>query len=125
MTTSSDTLPSDVARGLLSLEDAVCRLADANDADGLAALIGGRATLEAAAVKRMLTTAGEGPIALVARTAGVSCNAYSAVLRFRHRLLRRNAGSPAAMLAAYPKLPKPTSVELHATLLVAFGEGTT
>lgn len=123
MTTNSDTLPSDAAGGLFSLEDAVRRLADGNDADGLGALLAARAGLDSAAVTRMLTTVGEGPVALVARTAGLSCNAYSAVLRFRHRLLRRSAGAPAAMLAAYPKLPKPTTAELRATLLVAFGEG--
>lgn len=119
MTNACDMFPAEAGMDL-PLDEAVCRLADANDTAGLGAFIASRAGLDPDRVIHLLTRAGEGPIALVARTAGLTCNGYSAVLRLRRRLSRNGTPSPATLLTAYSKLPRPTKMELAALLLIAF-----
>jgi hypothetical protein len=105
-----------------SLDDEVCQLADAGNLEQLGVLIATRSQLERARVVRLLGGNEEGPVALVARAAGLSSNAYSAVLRFRRRLLKQPVGSPALLLTSYGQLPRSTPRELRAVLVVAFGE---
>jgi hypothetical protein len=109
-------LQDDVALGLVALDDAVTKLADAGREDELAALLAGRATLPEAEVHSMLVRAPEQAVAIVCRRAGLSVNGYSAVLRLRHRRRRGGPASPATLLSAYRRLSELPAAEVAAYL---------
>ena len=111
-------LLSDVAAGAVTLDEAVIRLADADRAEDIAALIGTRLTVDADLVARALTTRWQEAAAVLCRAAGFGTDGYSAVLRMRRRAGRTLDASPAALLAAYAQRRRASPEELAELLHV-------
>jgi hypothetical protein len=111
-------ITDDIALGIMRLDEAVTELADANRLDGLAELMERRIALPRGKALTTLQARAELPAALMCRTAGLSLNGYSAVLRMRRRVRRDGETVPAALLSAYPEIPRPTLEELQRQLPV-------
>ena len=109
-------LEDDLARGVLSLDEAITALADANRGGALAALIATRVGLGQAVVLGVLDAEPEEPAALLCRAAGISLNGYSAILRMRRRKQNAATMPPTALLSGYRNLPKIEARELAALL---------
>jgi uncharacterized protein (DUF2336 family) len=105
---SFEELLSLIDRELLSIDDAVIELADTDRAIPLAKLVGGRGDVREDTVIRALFARSEEPIMLICRAAGLSINAFSAVLRMRRRRRRGNYGSVGESLRSYSQLSKST-----------------
>jgi hypothetical protein len=108
-------LLASVESGLVLLEDAILELADADAAAGLADLLARRLGLPPGFVVRALLASAEQPIMIVARAAGLSADAFSAVLRMRRRR-RRLRRDPAGALAAFAGLPPAQAKRMVADL---------
>jgi hypothetical protein len=106
----------DISLGILCLDEAVTELADDDRLDDIAALIEWRVALPRDEAFASLTDSNELPTALVCKTAGLSANGYSAVLRMRRRLRRDLESVPAPLLGAYPEIPRPRVDELRRQL---------
>ena len=74
-------MQSDIALGVLALDDAATELADAGRLQDLASLLAGRAAFSLDSALHILEDCAETPIAVLCRSAGFSLNGYSAVLR--------------------------------------------
>ena len=111
-------LQNDLADGVITFDEAVIRLADADRDHDIAVLIGGKLTVEEDVVARALTTRWQEAAALLCRTAGLGANGYSAVLRMRRRAGRTLDASPATLLAAYLQRRRATREELAEILHV-------
>jgi len=109
-------IADDVSLGIVRLDEAVTELADANRLDDLAELLERRVALPRRAALASLEATAELPAALVCRTAGLSANGYSAVLRMRWRVRREKEAVPTALLSAYAGIPRPTLEELQRQL---------
>lgn len=97
-----------IDRELLSVDEAVIELADTDRAIPLAKLVAGRGDMREDTVIRALFTRSEEPIMLICRAAGLSTNAFSAVLRMRRRRRRGNYGSVGESLRSYMQMSKAT-----------------
>jgi hypothetical protein len=117
-TDSFETLQRHLADGVVSLDDAVISLADADRARDIGALIGTRLTVDPDVVVRALTTRWQEAAAVLCRTAGVGANGYSAVLRMRRRAGRTLDASPSALLAGYLQRRRASAEELAELLHV-------
>ena len=84
-----------MARGNLTVGEAVLELADADDLVDLAALIGMRLGVHSDTVVRNLFLGGEPTLMLICRAAALDVNAFSAILRMRNRRRRGSAVDPA------------------------------
>jgi hypothetical protein len=113
-----ETLLSELADGVVTLDEAVIRLADADRAEDIAALIAARLTVEADIVARALATRWQEAAAVLCRTAGLGANGYSAVLRMRRRAGRTLDASPAVLLAGYLQRHRASREELAELLHV-------
>ena len=105
-------LVNDIALGVIILDEAVIALADAERADDLAALLAGRLGIAPEGVRRIFGSAAEQPAALLCRSAGLSLNGYSAVLRLRRRGRRGPAPNPTNLLTASHSLARLSGKEL-------------
>lgn len=103
-----DELLSLIDRELLSVDEAVIELADTDRAIPLSKLVGGRGNVGEDTVIRALFARSEEPIMLICRAAGLSINAFSAVLRMRRRRRRGHYGSVGHSLRSYMQLSKAT-----------------
>ena len=106
----------DISLGLLRLDEAVTELADDDRLDDIANLVEWRVALPRSEAFASLTDAAELPTALVCRTAGLSANGYSAVLRMRRRMRCGVDPVPAPLLGAYADMPRPSLEELRTQL---------
>ncbi len=95
-----DVLADLMSRGLLSMNDAVIELADAEAAFGVASLIGRKLELRPDIVVRVLYAQAEQPMMVLCRAAGLTLNGFSAVLRMRRRR-RRFGPQPAKAFTAF------------------------
>lgn len=93
-----------IARGQLSFDDALVELADADAAMAVARLLAPRVVLRSDVIMRVLMAVPEDPALLLCRAAGLSLNAFSALLRMRRRRRGMARQSPAAALLAYSNL---------------------
>jgi hypothetical protein len=105
-------LENDIALGIMTLDEAVVALADAERAEDLAALLARRLGIVHEGARRILASAAEQPAALLCRAAGLSLNGYSAVLRLRRRGRRGPAPNPTVLLSAYHSLKRLGADEL-------------
>ena len=98
-----------VDRGVITLDEAVTEIADADGALQVSRLIAGRIDLRPDTVMRALYAASEEPVTVVCRGAGIYLNGFSAVLRMRRRRRRGGDSNPAAALNAFLQLPPETA----------------
>ena len=98
------------ASGLLTLDEALCELADADCAATIAAAISERVRLRTDLVQRALDAESDEPISVMCRAAGFRMNSYSALLRMRRRANRGAKSAPAHSLTFFSALSR-TSAE--------------
>jgi hypothetical protein len=98
------------------LEDKVIELADANKREELAAVLAARVPVDPALAFEFLSMRQEKFATLLCRAAGLSANAYSAVLRMRCRQLRTSTAVAPVLLQAYRDVAKLGPAELAALL---------
>jgi hypothetical protein len=100
-----ETILDHLGRGLITIEDAVLELAEADAAPEVAKLIAARVELRADTVVRAICAAADEPAALVCRAAGLKVNGYSGVVRMRRRRRRGPDSSPEQVLERYQQIP--------------------
>jgi uncharacterized protein (DUF2336 family) len=100
-----DELAALIADGSLRLADAVIELADAERARDVAELVCARTGGDAATFLRHLHAPGETALMAACRAAALDLEAFSAVLRLRHR--HHPIGDIARLLRAFQALPAP------------------
>src|SRR3712207_3387826 len=98
------------------LEERIIELADANERQELAAVLAARVPLEPALALEFLSVRQEKLAALLCRAAGLSANAYSAVLRMPCRELRMSTAAAPVLLNGYRDFAKLAPAELVALL---------
>jgi hypothetical protein len=94
-------LVDQIAAGTLRFGDAVIELADADQAAGLAVLIGGRAGVACDAFARDLFAPDETPLMRTCRAAWLELESFSAILRMRRRRGVFGASDVGRLLRAY------------------------
>jgi hypothetical protein len=94
------------ASGLISIEEAIVELADADCEPAIAALVAERVRLEAGLVLRALEASDDQAISVMCRAAGFKINGYSAVLRMRRRHGRGTGSAPTDALTFFSSLSR-------------------
>lgn len=89
-----------VADGLVLLDEAAIKLADADAVEAITQLLSQRVDLSADRVMRAIEAPSEAALTVVCRAAGLNGNGFSAILRMRRRQLPSDV-SPAEVLAAF------------------------
>ena len=89
-----------VTDGLVLLDDAAIKLADADAVDAVAELLSRRVDLPPDRVVRAAEAPSEAALTVICRAAGLNVNSFSAILRMRRRHLPSDV-SPAEVLAAF------------------------
>lgn len=93
------------AGGLLTFDEALAELADANCSVAIAAIIAERTRLQPDIVAHALQAESDEPISAMCRAAGFSLNGFSALLRMRRRS-NHGTRSGADALAFFSGLPR-------------------
>jgi len=101
-----------VARGNMTVSEAVCELADADELHALAALVGKGLRMHNETVVRNLFLGGEQSLMLMCRAAALDSDAFYAILRMRNRQRRSAKLSPARLLKDYPRIPRSMAVNV-------------
>ena len=104
-----------VTDGLVLLDEAAIRLADADAVEAIAELLSRRIDLTADRVMRAIEAPSEAALAVICRAAGLNVNGFSAILRMRRRHLPGDA-SPAEVLAAFLETPLGTARQVVSML---------
>jgi len=99
-------LNEQIARGNLSLSEAVVELADADEPIDLAVFLSTPLGLRGETIVRNLFGPGEEPLMLICRAAALNLDAFSAILRLRVRHRRDNVGEPAQLMKDYLRIPR-------------------
>jgi len=89
-----------VTDGLVLLDDAAIKLADADAVEAVTELLSRRIDLPADRVLRAIEAPSEAALTVICRAAGLNVNGFSAILRMRRRRLPGD-DSPAEVLAAF------------------------
>jgi hypothetical protein len=89
-----------VTDGLVLLDDAAIKLADADAVEAVAELLSRRIDLPPDRVVRAVEAPSEAALTVICRAAGLNVNSFSAILRMRRRHLPSDV-SPAEVLAAF------------------------
>ena len=89
-----------VTDGLVLLDDAAIKLADADAVEAVAELLSPRIDLPPDRVVRAIEAPSEAALTVICRAAGLNVNGFSAILRMRRRRLPSDV-SPAEVLAAF------------------------
>jgi len=89
-----------VTDGLVLLDDAAIKLADADAVEAVAELLSRRVDLPPDRVVRAVEAPSEAALTVICRAAGLNVNSFSAILRMRRRHLPSDV-SPAEVLAAF------------------------
>ena len=89
-----------VTDGLVLLDDAAIKLADADAVEAVAELLSRRVDLPPDRVVRAVEAPSEAALTVICRAAGLNVNSFSAILRMRRRHLPSDV-SPAELLAAF------------------------
>jgi hypothetical protein len=89
-----------VTEGLVLLDEAAIKLADADAIEAIAELLSRRVDLPADRVMRAIEAPSEAALTVICRAAGLNGNGFSAILRMRRRQLPSDV-SPAEVLAAF------------------------
>ena len=89
-----------VTDGLVLLDDAAIKLADADAVEAVAELLSPRIDLPPDRVVRAIEAPSEAALTVICRAAGLNVNSFSAILRMRRRHLPGDV-SPAELLAAF------------------------
>ena len=89
-----------VTDGLLLLDDAAIKLADADAVEAVAELLSRRIDLPPDRVVRAVEAPSEAALTVICRAADLNVNSFSAILRMRRRHLPSDV-SPAEVLAAF------------------------
>ena len=104
-----------VTDGLVLLDDAAIKLADADAIDAITELLSQRIDLPADRVMRAVEAPSEEALTVICRAAGLNVNGFSAILRMRRRHLPSDV-SPAEVLAAFRKTSRVTARQVVAML---------
>jgi hypothetical protein len=104
-----------VTDGLVLLDDAAIKFADADAVDAVTELLSGRVDLPADRVVRAIEAPSEEALTVICRAAGLNVNGFSAILRMRRRHLPSNV-SPTEVLAAFLETPLGTARQVVAML---------
>lgn len=94
--------------GLVLLDDAAIKLADADAVDAVTELLSARIDPPADRVMRAIETPSEAALTVICRAAGLNGNGFSAILRMRRRHLPSDV-SPAEVLAAFRQTSRITA----------------
>jgi hypothetical protein len=89
-----------VTEGLVLVDEAAIKLADADAIEAIAELLSRRVDLPADRVMRAIEAPSEAALTVICRAAGLNGNGFSAILRMRRRQLPSDV-SPAEVLAAF------------------------
>jgi uncharacterized protein (DUF2336 family) len=109
-------LNDQIARGNLTVAEAVAELADADQLVDLAAFVGTRIGVRSETVVRNLFLGGEETLMLVCRAAALNLDAFSAILRMRNRRRRGSAVEPARLMKDYLRIPRPMAENVMRTV---------
>ena len=109
-------LNDQVARGNLSVAEAVVELADADELVDLAAFVGMRLGVRSETVVRNLFLGGEETLMLICRAAALDLDAFSAILRMRNRRRRGSTVEPARLMKDYLRIPRPMAENVMRTV---------
>jgi hypothetical protein len=104
-----------VTDGLVLLDDAAIKLADADAVDAVTELLSARIDLAADRVMRAIEAPSEAALTVICRAAGLNGNGSSAILRMRRRHLPSDV-SPAEVLAAFRETSRITARQVVAML---------
>lgn len=96
----ADVLGDLVSRGLLSIDDALTELADADRAVEVATLMAEKLAIGPELVMLVLFSPNEEAMTILCRASGLGINGFSSVLRMRRRR-RRSTRPPAQVLSAF------------------------
>jgi hypothetical protein len=89
-----------VTEGLVLLDEAAIKLADADAVEAITELLSRRVDLPADRVMRAVEAPSEAALSVICRAAGLNGNGFSAILRMRRRQLPSDV-SPGEVLAAF------------------------
>ena len=109
-------LNDQVARGNMTVAEAVVELADADELIDLAAFIGMRLGVHSETVVRNLFLGGEQTLMLICRAAALDLDAFSAIVRMRNRRRRGSAVEPARLMKDYLRIPRPIAENVMRTV---------
>jgi hypothetical protein len=104
-----------VTDGLVLLDEAAIKLADADAVEAITELLSRRVNLSADRVMRAVEAPSEAALAVICRAAGLNGNGFSAILRMRRRQLPSDV-SPAEVLAAFLETSLGTAREVVSML---------
>ncbi|HXW29315.1 MAG TPA: hypothetical protein VEK55_08115 [Xanthobacteraceae bacterium] len=104
-----------VTDGLILLDEAAVKLADADAAEAITELLSRRVDLSADRVMRAIEAPSEAALTVICRAAGLNGNGFSAILRMRRRHLPSDV-SPAEVLAAFLETSLGTAREVVSML---------
>jgi len=99
-------LNEQIARGNLSLSEAVAEIADADEPLELAVFLAGRLGLRSETIVRNVFGAGEETLMLICRAAALNIDAFQAILRLRARRRCDAAAEPAQLMKDYLRIPR-------------------
>jgi len=89
-----------VTDGLILLDEAAIKLADADAVEAITDLLSRRVDLSADRVMRAIEAPSEAALTVICRAGGLNVNGFSAILRMRRRRLPGDV-SPAEVLATF------------------------
>jgi hypothetical protein len=109
-------LTDQVTRGNMTVSEAVIELADADELNGLASLIGKGFRMRDETVVRNLFLGGEKILMLMCKAAALEPDALYAILRMRNRQPRSTKLNTARLLKEYSRIPRPLAVDVIRSL---------
>jgi hypothetical protein len=104
-----------VTDGLVLLDEAAIKLADADAVEAITVLLSRRIDLSAERVMRAIEAPSEAALTVICRAAGLNVNGFSAILRMRRRRLPGGV-SPAEVLATFLETPLVTARQVVSML---------
>ncbi len=108
-------LTDQIARGNITVSEAVIELANADELNALALLIGKGLRMHIETVVRNLFLGGEQPVMLMCKAAALDSDAFYAILRMRNRQPRSPKLNLARLIKDYPRIPRSMAVNvIHA-----------
>jgi uncharacterized protein (DUF2336 family) len=105
-------LSDQVARGNMTVSEAVIELANAGELNALAALIGKGLRMHDEAVVRNLFLGGEQTLMLMCKAAALDSDAFYAIMRMRNRQRRSAKLDLARLIKDYPRIPRSMAVNV-------------
>jgi uncharacterized protein (DUF2336 family) len=105
-------LTDQVARGNMTVSEAALELANADEIEGLASLIGKGLRIQDSTVVRNLFLGGEQTLMLMCKAAALDTDAFYAILRTRNRQRRSAKLNTARLVKEYPRIPRALAVNV-------------